>query len=402
MKMRPEKNQVTWAITIFVLAIALMLAYYVIFDGRTLVRSIGGVIDSLSGIIIGVVIAFALLPLLEGIEEKILFPLYKLCGKETSEYAREDRSRRKQIRKIAILLTMIIFILIIYSLFRIIIPQLIDSIKEIATNLPIYVNNVDEYSNLFLSNNPELQRLIDSQLDAYYENLSEFLSKKLLPMLPSMDTIFKFASKSFFSIIGIVFDLIVGTIVAIYILDSKEKFTTVGKKMAYSFFREDFANELISGFRFTKTTFESFIGGKLIDSLIIGVICYIGALILKIDYPVLISVIVGVTNIIPFFGPYIGAIPCALILLIVNPMHSLWFLIFIMILQQVDGNVIGPRILGNTTGLSSFWILFSILFFGGIWGFIGMIIGVPVFATIYDVLRKLIYRGLRKKNITEI
>ena len=152
MKMRPEKNQVTWAITIFVLAVALMLAYYIIFDGTTLARSIGGVIDSLSGIIIGIVIAFVLLPLLEGIEEKILYPFFKLIGKETSEFDKKDKKRRGQIRKIAVLLTMIIFMLIVYSLFRIIIPQLVDSIKEIATNLPIYVKNVDEYSNLFLSN----------------------------------------------------------------------------------------------------------------------------------------------------------------------------------------------------------------------------------------------------------
>ena len=383
MKIKPEKNQVTWAITIFILAIALMIAYYIIFDGRTLVNSIGGVVDSLSGIIIGVVIAFVLLPLFEGIEEKILYPLYKLFGKETSEYAKEDRKKREQIRKIAILLTMVIFILIIYSLFRIIIPQLIDSIKEIATNLPIYVNNVDEYSNLFLSNNPELQKLIDSQLDAYYENLSEFLTKKLLPMLPSVDTMFKFASKSVFSIVGVMIDLIVGTIVAIYVLNSKEKFTTVGKKMAYSFFREDFANELIGGFRFTKTTFESFIGGKIIDSLIIGVICYIGALILKIDYPVLISVIVGVTNIIPFFGPYIGGIAGALLLVLIDPIEALIFLIFVIVLQQFDGNILGPMILGSSTGLSSFWVIFSITLFGGLWGIIGWLIGVPIFAVFY-------------------
>ena len=400
MKMRPEKNQVTWAITIFVLAVALMLAYYIIFDGTTLARSIGGVIDSLSGIIIGIVIAFVLLPLLEGIEEKILYPFFKLIGKETSEFDKKDKKRRGQIRKIAVLLTMIIFMLIAYSLFRIIIPQLVDSIKEIATNLPIYVKNVDEYSNLFLSNNPDLQKIIDSQLDAYYENLSEFLTKKLIPMMPNVNTIVKVASKSVFSIVGGIINLIVGIIVAIYVLNSKEKFTTVGKKMAYSLFRENFANELIGGFRFTKTTFENFIGGKIIDSLIIGVICYIGALLLKIDYPVLISVIVGVTIIIPFFGPYIGGIAGALLLVLIDPIEALIFLIFVIVLQQFDGNILGPMILGSSTGLSSFWVIFSITLFGGMWGIVGWLIGVPIFAVFYAFVGWITNILLAKRNLS--
>ena len=401
MKMKPEKNQVTWAITAFVLCVCLMLAYYVIFDGKTLAKNILGVIDSLSGVIIGVVLAYILIPFMEGIEHRILIPIYKLRGIDVSLSETADKKKRSQMRKISVLITMLVFAWLVYGLFRTIIPQIISSIREIANNLPVYIKNIDEYSNLFLANNPDLQQFIDSQLDSYYETLSVYLTKKLLPLLPNnVNTIFKVASKSFISAISTLIDLIVGFIVAIYVLNSKERFTTKGKKMAYAFFREEFANELISGFRFVNYTFEGFIGGKLLDSFIIGVISYIGCLALGIPYPVLIAVIVGVTNIIPFFGPYIGGILGALILVMINPVKALVFLIFVIVLQQIDGNILGPTILGNSTGLSSFWVIFSITLFGGLWGIVGLLVGVPIFAVFYALVSRITNILLIKKGLS--
>ncbi len=401
MKMKPEKNQVTWAITVFVLCVCLMLAYYVIFDGKTLVKNISGVIDSLSGVIIGVVLAYILIPFMEGIEHRILIPIYKLRGIDVSLSETADKKKRSQMRKISVLITMLIFAWLVYGLFRTIIPQIISSIREIVNNLPVYIKNIDEYSNLFLANNPDLQQFIDSQLDSYYETLSVYLTKKLLPLLPNnVNTIFKVASKSFISAISTLIDLIVGFIVAIYVLNSKERFTTKGKKMVYAIFREEFANELISGFRFVNYTFEGFIGGKLLDSFIIGVISYIGCLALGIPYPVLIAVIVGVTNIIPFFGPYIGGILGALILVMINPVKALVFLIFVIVLQQIDGNILGPTILGNSTGLSSFWVIFSIMLFGGLWGIVGLLVGVPIFAVFYALVSRITNILLIKKGLS--
>lgn len=401
MKMKPEKNQVTWAITVFVLCVCLMLAYYVIFDGKTLAKNISGVIDSLSGVIIGVVLAYILIPFMEGIEHRILIPIYKLRGIDVSLSETADKKKRSQMRKISVLITMLVFAWLVYGLFRTIIPQIISSIREIANNLPVYIKNIDEYSNLFLANNPDLQQFIDSQLDSYYETLSVYLTKKLLPLLPNnVNTIFKVASKSFISAITTLIDLIVGFIVAIYVLNSKERFTTKGKKMAYAIFREEFANELISGFRFVNYTFEGFIGGKLLDSFIIGVISYIGCLALGIPYPVLIAVIVGVTNIIPFFGPYIGGILGALILVMINPVKALVFLIFVIVLQQIDGNILGPTILGNSTGLSSFWVIFSITLFGGLWGIVGLLVGVPIFAVFYALVSRITNILLIKKGLS--
>ena len=390
MKMKPEKNQVTWGITIFVVCVCLMLAYYVIFDGMTIARNLGNIVDSLSGIIIGIVIAYILIPLLEGVEHRILMPIYKKHGYDVSIAKTADKKKRSQMRKISILITMTVFLILLYSLFRVIIPQLVSSIREIANNLPMYIKNIDDYSNLFLANNPDLQQIIDSQLDNYYETLSSYLTQKLLPLLPgNVNTIVRYASRSFISGIKIVFDLVVGLIVAIYVLNSTERFTTKGKKMAYAVLKEDAANELISGFRFVNYTFQGFIGGKLVDSLIIGVICYIGCIMLKIPYPVLISVVVGATNVIPFFGPYIGGGVGALILVLINPVKALVFLIFVIVLQQFDGNILGPTILGNSTGLSSFWVIFAITLFGGLWGVVGLFIGVPIFAVFYAFVSRI-------------
>ena len=401
MKMKPEKNQVTWAVTAFFLCVALMLAYYVIFDGKTIVDALSKLVDSLSGIIIGVVFAYILIPLMEGIEKKILTPIYKKKGIDVSISAEADQKKRMQMRKISITLTMLFAIVVIYSLFSIILPQLISSIREIVNSLPVYIKQLDDYSNLFLANNPDLQQIIDSQLDSYYETLSVYITKKLLPLLPSnANTIFKVASKSVVSIIQVLFDFIVGFIVAIYVLDSKERFTTKGKKIAYAVFKEDWANEIISGFRFVNYTFEGFIGGKLLDSLIIGVICYIGCKIMDIPYPVLISVIVGVTNIIPFFGPYIGGCVGGLILVLINPIKALVFSIFVIILQQFDGNILGPTILGNSTGLSSFWVIFSITLFGGLWGIVGWLVGVPIFAVFYALVSRAVNVLLIKKGLS--
>ena len=400
MRMKPEKNQITWGLTIFLSGVALMLAYYVIFDGKSIIEALGKMVNSISGILIGIVIAYILIPLQNRIERKLLIPLYTKKGYDVSFAQTADRKKRKQMRGIAVLITMLFFILVLYSLFGSIIPQLVISIREIANNFPRYIKNIDEYSNLFLANQPELQAFIDSQLTSYYETLSDFITQNIRPLLPEMGTVLKVASRSFLSVIGVLFDFIVGFIVAIYVLNSKERFTTRGKKLAYALFREDFANELVGGFRFVHRTFESFIGGKLIDSLIIGIICYFGCLILKINYPLLISVIVGVTNIIPFFGPYIGGGAGALLLVLINPIKALVFIIFVIVLQQFDGNILGPRILGGSTGLSSFWVIFAITFFGGLWGLVGWLIGVPIFAVIYALFSRITNHFLKGKGLS--
>jgi len=185
-------------------------------------------------------------------------------------------------------------------------------------------------------------------------------------------------------------------------LASKERFSGQTKKITYAIFNNDVANIIINNFRYTHRTFIGFLSGKILDSIIIGILCFIGTSILQTPYAVLVSVVVGVTNVIPVFGPYLGAIPSIVLIFVVDPLHPLnclYFAIFILVLQQFDGNVLGPIILGDSTGLAGFWVIFSITLFGGLFGIPGMVVGVPVFAVIYAAIKSLLNTILLKKNI---
>ena len=286
-------------------------------------------------------------------------------------------------------------LVIIYAVLAMLLPQLAVSISRMARSLPQMVDSISSMVDRLFEGNEIIQNYIMQLSDAGTESISGWLKDSILPY---MNMILTGLSDSMINAAGIFMNLFIGLVVAIYLLSGRKKFKKQGKLILYSLFKERWANKIVEEIRFADRVFSGFIGGKLLDSAIIGVICYAGMMILGLPYAILISVIVGVTNIIPFFGPYIGAIPSAIILLTVSPMSCLIFVVFIVILQQVDGNIIGPKILGSSTGLSGIWVLFSILLFGGLFGFVGMLIGVPVFAVIYDLIRQLIVRGLELRN----
>ena len=194
-------------------------------------------------------------------------------------------------------------------------------------------------------------------------------------------------------------DMLIAIIVSVYLLMRKDIFAAQSKKIVYSLFPTRAADLIVQEVRSAYRIMSGFITGKLLDSLIIGVICLVCCNLLQFPYPALISVIIGVTNIIPFFGPFIGAIPCGLLIFLVNPLQAVYFAIFILVLQQFDGNILGPKILGDSTGLASFWVLFSILLFGGLFGFAGMVLGVPVFAMFYSIVSRLVSYGLRARGL---
>lgn len=395
MKFRPEKDQITWSITGIITALVVMLIYYVIFKGNHILSGIHSVINGMEGIVTGLVLGYILSPIMNFIEQKVLEKIWEKAGAKRDE---SGEFRHKQlIRTIAIVITMAIVIFVIWSFLYYIIPQIYQSIREIIRNIPTYYRNVDLAINRFMeSSDPATISTVNSVADQIYIRVNNFIQETVLPNISQIITI---VSMQALNVINSVINLIVGFIVAVYVLNSKEGFCGKGKKMAYAFFREDIANELISSSRLVHTTFTGFITGKIVDSAIIGILCYIGCLILKIPYPLLIAVIVGVTNIIPFFGPYIGEAIGTLILVLINPWSALEFLIFVVILQQIDGNILGPKILGNSTGLSSFWVIFAIMFFGSLWGFVGWILGVPVFAVIYALISRLTNYYLEKHNL---
>ena len=266
------------------------------------------------------------------------------------------------------------------------------------SNYDSYILNFTKWLNQTLEDNPDINDYIVKTIDKYSGELEKWITE----LLPNTALLIKTVSLSVISVIRGLWDFIIGFVISIYVLASKEKFAGQAKKMAYAIFERDTANLVIRNFRFTHNTFIGFLGGKIIDSIIIGILCFAGTSIMRTPYAVLVSVVIGVTNVIPFFGPYLGAIPSVILIFIVDPAHPLncvYFAIFILALQQFDGNILGPKILGSSTGLTGFWVIFAITFFGGLFGVIGMIIGVPIFAVIYAAAKSIINTQLQKKSM---
>ena len=282
-----------------------------------------------------------------------------------------------------------------------IVPQLVTSVTTLyytaRNNIRDFVDWASKQE--IIASNEQLLDFIETSYDKLQANLDTWVKETVLP---SMQSILSGAAVGVMSFVAFLKNLVIGLIVSVYLLASRKKFGQQGKLILYSLVKRRWADLFLEEICYADKMFGGFINGKILDSAIIGVLCYIACLIFKFPSALLVSVIIGVTNVIPFFGPFIGAIPATLLILIQNPIKALWFVLFVLVLQQVDGNIIGPKILGNTTGLSSFWVLFAILLFGGLWGFVGMIIGVPLFAVIYDIIKKLVIHGLKRNEELEM
>ena len=278
------------------------------------------------------------------------------------------------------------------------VPQLITSVTTLYYTAQANITKFMNWANHleFIEKNEQITELLNSAYAALNTNLDTWNTWLKNTLLPSMQNIVSGAAIGVLNVVTVAKNLIIGIIVAVYMLASRKRFVQQGKLVLHSIVRPRWAQLITEEVKYADKMFGGFINGKIMDSAIIGVLCYIGCLIFKFPSALLVSVIIGVTNVIPFFGPFIGAIPATLLILIQNPIKALWFVLFVLVLQQLDGNIIGPKILGNTTGLSSFWVLFAILLFGGLWGFVGMIVGVPLFAVIYDVIKKLVIHGLQR------
>ena len=350
-------------------------------------QGFGNAVSTLTGILMpfiyGAVIAYLLKPVCNTIEAFLRrFIPEKMNG---------------LINALSVALTILFGLLLVYALVMMIVPQLINSVTALyftaRDNIGDFVEWISKQE--FIANNKKLLDFIESSYDSLDANLDAWIKNTLLP---SMQNILSGAALGVLNVVVVLKNLIIGIIVAVYMLASRKRFVQQAKLVLYSIFKPRWAELIKEEVKYADKMFGGFINGKIMDSAIIGVLCYIGCLIFKFPSALLVSVIIGVTNVIPFFGPFIGAVPATLLILIQSPIKALWFVLFVLVLQQVDGNIIGPKILGNTTGLSSFWVLFAILLFGGLWGFAGMIVGVPLFAVIYDVIKKLVIYGLRRNE----
>lgn len=386
---------IKWGLTALTVLILAVCFVYLMFRGQNLGNGLKTIIRITMPVIYGLVIAFIATPVLNKIEQKFICPICKKCKLDT-----EKLKSKKRIRGISLLLTYFLIGLILYAFFSVVIPQIILSIQTIILQFPTYINNLISLVEKLLADNPEVEKNLTALLETYSNDLNKWLDDTVLPTINSMiRSVSASVTMSVISLLKTLYNLIIGLIISVYVLAGKEKFASQAKKLCYALLERSKANKVIRGFRFANRTFTGFLGGKIVDSAIIGVLCFLGMSVLQMPYVVLISVIVGVTNIIPFFGPYIGAIPSALLILMIQPVKCIPFILFILILQQLDGNVIGPKILGESTGLTGFWVIFAITFFGGLWGILGMIVGVPLFAVFYAGAKYYVDRFLKKKNL---
>lgn len=352
-------------------------------------RGIGDAISTLGSIlapfIYGGVIAYLLRPMCNSLQ--------RILG------SRLPGKLKKVAPGFAVALSIIAGILIVYAVIIMIVPQLAVSIVTLWNGIPGSVQKLVTWLSEKFGENQELVKAFTDGYNAVYTTLDGWVKNTVMPQITN---IVSGVGMSVWNLLKFIYNFLIGLIVAVYLLYGRKKFARQSVLIVRSLLPGPWADRLLEEVNFVDRMFSSFIDGKLVDSAIIGVLCYIGCSILQIPNALLISVIVGITNVIPFFGPFIGAIPSALLVLMVNPVKALWFVIFILVLQQVDGNIIGPKILGNRTGLSGFWVMFAIILFGSIWGVAGMVICVPLFAVIYDLIKKLVRRGLKKKNAYEL
>lgn len=385
-----DKNEIyfKWGITaVAVIVIALVIS--LIFSKLGIIASaLKTVVSTVSSVLYGVVMAFLMAPVYDRISawvEEILssfFPKWKKSGKWA--------------KFIATLACLIILIFVIFALIMMIIPELVNSITNVIGYAPDGMSNLENWLKDILNKNPDLEKLVIGNYQDISERVSDIATTNVLP---NVNTYIKNLSSGVINALGVVVNIIIGMMVMMYLLNMKTTLSSQAKKIVYSIAGVKIGNEIVTEARYIKNMFEKFIVGKIIDSIIIGIINYFFMMIIHMPYALLISVVVGVTNVIPFFGPFIGAIPSIVLLLLVSPFTALQFAVWILVLQQVDGNIIGPKILGQTTGLPSFWVLFSILLFGGLFGIVGMIIAVPTWAIIYRTISRVSEHFLRKKGL---
>ena len=389
MKNDKYRTYIYWGVTALTVLLLLVAAVFVVMRW-SLVAALGAKIANiLAPVIYGAVFVYLLNPVYNRVQTAVM--------KMTEKIITQEESRKRLGGFFGTLASLFLLVAVVVGLISMLIPQLINSIRGVMETLPSSINNLEIWLEKVLADNPDLEQQVMQHYGAAADYLQNWLTNVVVP---NIYRIIGSVSSGVVLVVRAVFDILIGLIVMVYLLNMKEKLLAQAKMIIYGVFPLKIANKVIEEGRYVHQVFGGFIIGKLLDSLIIGLICFVLLGFANMPYVLLVSVIVGVTNVIPFFGPFIGAIPSAFLILLSDPMKCLYFLIFILLLQQFDGNILGPKILGDSTGLSSFWVLFSILLFGGLMGFVGMIIAVPTFAVIYRLVTEFTTWKLGKKALS--
>lgn len=368
---RWDKKYLYWGITAFCVVAASILFYFILKKLPALGQGLDKLLAILSPFVWGLILTYLMAPLMKKLDKHMP-------------------------RWVAVLICEIALLLIIAALIYLVIPQLYSSLETIVSSSPAYYEKMMSWATALMKNNPDLEGRLTALVGDFNNGIVDLIKTKLLPSLGNV--VSNVTTGVVYAVKALV-NGIIGIIVSVYVLMKYEAVGAGSRKLLYSIFTVPAAEKIRKGIGFIDKVFMNYLEGNLLDSLIIGIICYLFCEIVAMPYTLLVSVIVGVTNIIPFFGPFIGAIPSALIILMVSPAKCLIFVIFIIILQQMDGNVIKPKILGTSVGINGFWVMFSIILFGGLFGFWGMLLGVPIWVCLFTGIKELVNRKLKRSEL---
>ena len=381
--MKKDNHYVTWGVTAVAVVCTILLFYDVVFRRSIVLEYVGKMLTILAPILYGCVIAYLLSPVVNWFERTVFS---HVKGKHPA----------KGMRAASMAVTWVLVLAFLYGLMSILVPELYRSVVQLVGNAKGYYLTVYNWVMHLLESNPEYARAATDLINQYYAEALAWLNNNLVPQLQTAVQAFTGGLLGMFTFLK---NLLLGVIVSIYLISSKEGFAAASCRLCYTLVPERWAAWLIRGVKAADNIFSGFVRGKLLDSLIIGIICFFCSSFFEFPYAPLVSVVVGVTNIIPFFGPFLGAIPSAFLILLDTPIKALYFIIFVLVLQQFDGNILGPRILGSSTGISGFWVMVAILAGGGLWGVPGMFLGVPVFACLYTAVQTFSAYRLQKKGL---
>lgn len=388
MKQKFDNKYFNWSLSAFAVIGASILLYFFFLRLDDILKIFVRIIRIFKPLIYGIVIAFLLTQIFNYFDKK-LTKLFIVKFKD-------KQNAKKWSKILSITISLLILFVTLFLILYILIPRLMTSILGIIETWSYNVENIEAWLQNILKVSPALEEII---LSAVNESSTSILSWISNALLPQMELIMSSVTTGLNDMYIFISDFIIGLVFSIYILSNKNKFIAQLKKMVYTILGIKRGNSFLQVARYSYKVFNGFVKGKLLTSLVIGTACYIGMIILSLPHALLISIIVAITNIIPFFGPIIGWIPSVILVAMVSPLEALYFTILIIVLQQIEGNILEPKIVGNSTGISGFWVLFSIIVFGDLFGFIGMIFGVPVFAIIYHFVSHAIDKYLTKKEL---
>ena len=383
-----KNKYVKWGLTAFCTVGALLLFSDTLFGSHLLLRFAKKLFQASQPVIYAAAMAYLLAPLVNLFDRRL--------SKFSKTPGKNGRKVSLAVRSVSIFLTWMITLFVLFLFGKVLLPELYKSILQLVASVETYYNTINDWVHNLLDQNPALEEWVMQRMDTYYGTLEAWFTRDLLPQATELMTMI---SSGLMVLLGVVGDLLVGMIVSIYFMASKEGCAAYCSRLVHGLFSENHVYWILRGTRKMDIVFSGFVRGKILDSAIIGVLCFIGCTALKMPYTSLVSVVVGVTNVIPFFGPFLGAIPCSFLILLVDLRKGFYFILFVLALQQLDGNVIGPKILGDKTGISSLWVIFSILVGGSFFGVAGMFFAVPVCACFCSAVNLFTESRLAKKNL---